>query len=129
MSHSNGKLVKADGLKAVAGSSSFAALLREEGDNIRRDVYMLLNPEDSTSGRIQAGYTIIYPGCRTRGHDHADREEVYYFTGGRGIMTADDEEWEVKAGDTFYVRPGPFHTTHNPYDIPLEYFWITIKVE
>ena len=44
-------------------------------------------------------------------------------------MTADDEEWEVKAGDTFYVRPGPFHTTHNPHDIPLEYFWITIKVE
>jgi mannose-6-phosphate isomerase-like protein (cupin superfamily) len=124
-----GILVKADELKSEKGGSAFAALLRQGGDNIRRDVFMLLNPEESDSGRIQVGKTIVYPGCRTKGHDHADREEVYFFTGGRGIMTADSEEWQVRAGDTFYVRPGPFHTTLNPYDEPLEFFWITIKVE
>jgi len=123
------KLIKGDELKALEGGSSFAALLREEGDKIRRDVLMLLNPEESTSGRLQAGITIVYPGCRTRGHSHADREEVDFFTKGRGVMGVDGEEWEVKAGDTFYVHPGPFHTTHNPYDVPLEFFWITVSTE
>ena len=124
-----GKLIDADRLRALEGGSSFAALLRKEGDEIRRDVFMLLNPEDSASGRLQAGVTIVYPGCSTRGHSHADREEVYYFTRGRGIMGADGEEWEVKAGDTFYVKPGPFHTTRNSHDVPLEFFWITITTE
>lgn len=129
MSNPKGKLINVDALKALEGGSGFKALLREEGDNIRRDVFMLLNPEDSASGRLQSGITIVYPGCRTKGHSHADREEVYFFTHGRGIMGVDGEEWEVKAGDTFYVHPGPFHTTSNPYDVPLEFFWITIKVE
>ena len=129
MSQHKGTLVKNDDLKAVEGGSSFAALLRQEGDDIRRDVLMLLNPEDSASGRLQSGITIVYPGCRTKGHSHPDREEVYFFLEGRGFMGVDDEEWEVKEGDTFYVFPGPFHTTRNPYDVPLKFFWITVKVE
>jgi mannose-6-phosphate isomerase-like protein (cupin superfamily) len=129
MTEPTGKLIKGDELQALEGGSSFAALLRQEGDEIRRDVFMLLNHEDSESGKIQVGMTIVYPACSTRGHSHTDREEVYFFTRGRGIMGADGEEWEVKAGDAFYVRPGPFHTTRNPYDVPLEFFWITINVE
>ena len=129
MTQPNGQLIKGDELEVLEGGSSFAALLRQEGDDIRRDVFMLLNPEDSVSGRLQAGITIVYPGCSTKGHSHDDREEVYFFTGGRGIMGADGEEWEVKAGDTFYVKPGPFHTTRNPYDVPLQFFWITVNVE
>ena len=129
MSSPKGKVVKGSDLKSVKGSSSFAALLRQDGDNIRRDVFMLLNPNDSASGRLQPGITIIYPGCRTKGHSHADREEVYFFTKGRGLMEVDGEKWEVNEGDTFYVYPGPFHITHNPLDVPLEFFWITINVE
>jgi mannose-6-phosphate isomerase-like protein (cupin superfamily) len=103
MTEPKGQLIKGDDLEILEGSSSFAALLREEGDDIRRDVFMLLNPGDSVSGRLQAGITIVYPGCSTRGHSHADQEEVYFFTRGGGIMGVDGEEWEVKAGDTFYV--------------------------
>jgi mannose-6-phosphate isomerase-like protein (cupin superfamily) len=128
MTEPKGKLIKGDELAALEGGSSFAALLRQEGDEIRRDVFMLLNPEESSSRKIQVGMTIVYPGCSTRGHSHADREEVYFFTRGRGIMGADGEEWEVEAGDAFYVRPGPFHTTRNPYDMPLEFFWITVNI-
>ena len=129
MDMNKGKLVQVEELKAESGGSSFAALLRQEGDEIRRDVYMLINPEQSASGRIQSGITIVYPGCRTKGHAHPDREEVYFFLEGRGIMEADGEACEVKPGDTYYVSPGPFHTTKNPYDFPLKFFWITIKVD
>jgi len=128
MDTAKGKLIQSEGLKSETGGSSFAALLRQEGDDIRRDVYMLINPEDSASGRIQSGITIVYPGCRTKGHAHPDREEVYFFLEGRGIMEADGEASEVQAGDTYYVYPGPFHTTKNPYDFPLKFFWTTIKV-
>ena len=89
MTEPKGNVINADTLKALGGGSSFAALLREEGDH----------------------------------------EEMYFFTHGRGFMGADGEERAVKAGDAFYVRPGPFHTTRNPYDVPLEFFWITINVE
>ena len=129
MIEQKGKLIKGDELESLEGGSSFAALLRQEGDEIRRDVFMLLNPEDSASGRLQSGVTIVYPNCRTKGHAHPDREEVYFFLSGRGAMGVDGQEWEVKAGDTFYVSPGPFHTTRNPYDVPLEFFWITVKAE
>jgi mannose-6-phosphate isomerase-like protein (cupin superfamily) len=124
----SGKLVKGNELRAAEGGNSFKALLREDGDEIRRDVLMLLNPQDSFSGRLESGITIVYPGCRTNGHAHADREEVYFFLEGRGTMGVGDEEWMVEAGDTFYVQPGPFHTTKNPYQTPLKFFWITIKV-
>jgi mannose-6-phosphate isomerase-like protein (cupin superfamily) len=60
---------------------------------------------------------------------HADREEVYYVAKGAGVMVMDSEEYEVTAGDTFYIKPGPFHTTRNTTDFPLELFWITIQVE
>ena len=129
MDTQKGKLIQVDQLKAETGGSAFAALLRQDGDEIRRDVMMLINPEDSASGRIQSGITIVYPGCRTKGHAHADREEVYFFLEGRGVMEADGEAWEVNPGDTFYVHPGPFHTTKNPYDFPLKFFWITIKID
>lgn len=124
-----GRLVKSAHLHSEPGGSSFAALLREDEDRIRRDVFMLLNPGESISGRIQAGITIVYPGCTTRGHAHEDREEVYYFLRGRGVMGVNGHEWEVQAGDTFHVYPGPFHTTRNPYDSPLEFFWITVKID
>lgn len=129
MNEIKGKLIKGDELKTLEGESSFSALLREQGDDIRRDVLMLFNQNDSVSGRLQSGITIVYPGCRTKGHAHADREEVYFFLEGRGLMGADGEEWAVKAGDAFYVAPGPFHTTSNPYDVPLKFFWITVNIE
>jgi mannose-6-phosphate isomerase-like protein (cupin superfamily) len=129
MSTSKGRVIPVNQLKSEAGGSSFAALLRQDGDDIRRDVFMLINPEDSSSGRIQSGITIVYPGCRTKGHAHPDREEVYFFLEGSGIMEADGEAWEVSPGDTFYVAPGPFHTTKNPNDFPLKFFWITIKID
>ena len=115
-------------MDAEGGDSAFAALLRVAGDEVRRDVFTMIRPEESASGRILAGYTTIYPNCGTRGHEHGDREEVYYFTRGRGVMVVDGKETEVAAGDTFYLEPGPFHITRNTSDLPLEYFWITIRV-
>lgn len=129
MSESKVHLQRRADLNVEESGSSFAALLREREDEIRRDVFLMLGPEQTASERLEAGYVIIYPGCTTRGHDHADREEVYYFTKGSGVMVVDGGEYEVTAGDTFYIEPGPSHTTRSSTDFPLEFFWITIKVD
>ncbi len=105
MNKSEVHLQRAADMRVEESGSAFAALLREKGDEIRRDVFLMLAPEQTVSGRLQVGYTIVYPGCTTRGHEHADREEVYYFTKGCGVMNVDGEEYEVAAGDTFYLKP------------------------
>ena len=121
------KLVEMFKLPVETGASAFAALLRQENDEIRRDVFNLVLPQDTDGGVLHAGYTIVYPGCRTKGHTHTDREEVYFFVKGKGIMGVEDKDYEVEAGDAFYVHYGPFHTTRNPNNVPLEFFWITIQ--
>lgn len=102
-------------------------LLHQEGDQVRRDVFPLLAREDTASRRVMAGYTVVYPGCTTNGHAHSDREEIYHFARGSGVMIVDGCETEVAAGDTLYLPPGPFHTARNPSALPLEYFWVTIE--
>jgi mannose-6-phosphate isomerase-like protein (cupin superfamily) len=121
------KLIQALKVPVEPSPSAFTKLLRAEGDNVRRDVFSLLCPEDTESGALQAGYTIVYPGCTTKGHTHPDCEEVYYFVRGKGVMVADGKETEVSAGDTYYLPFGPFHTTRNPNHVPLEFFWIVIR--
>lgn len=129
MSEAETFYVQASSMVAERSANAFSSLLREEGDRVRRDVFVMVQPEQSASGRIMSGYSIIYPGCSTRGHAHADREEVYYFVRGSGVMIVDGVETPVSAGDTLYLKPGPFHATRNDTDLPLEYFWTTIRWE
>ena len=68
------------------GGSGLAALMTSPDAHIRRDVMMLLNPEETDSGNLQVGYTTVYPECSTRGHNHDHLEEVYFFTHGKGII-------------------------------------------
>jgi oxalate decarboxylase/phosphoglucose isomerase-like protein (cupin superfamily) len=115
--------------KPEAGSNAFVQLLRDKGDRVRRDVFLHFSPQETVSGRIQVGSTIVYPGCVTRGHQHQDREEVYIFTRGEGVMAVDQVEHPAKAGDALYIKPGPYHTTRNDSPYPLEWFWIIVRVD
>ncbi len=105
---------------------SFLPLLQAHGDHILRDTMMLVNPADTESGKISVGVTVIYPYCSTKGHSHADMEEVYYFISGSGKMTVGDDEVDVKAGDALYVPyGGAFHKTENTGNMPMQYLWVT----
>ena len=111
-----------------ASEHSFENLLAKKENNVLRDSFILISPENSDTTLNTAGYTTVYPGCRTSGHSHPDLEEIYHIVKGKGIMKVGDEEFEVKAGDTFLVPlVGLFHTTVNPNKEPLEYFWIVTK--
>ena len=51
----------------------------------------------------------MQPGKSGDCHVHSDKEQVYYFTAGRGKMNIDDQLYEVKQGDAVF---GPIEKPH-----------------
>ncbi|MDI3543441.1 MAG: hypothetical protein PWP57_1046 [Candidatus Atribacteria bacterium] len=111
------------------GSGAFAELLKDSDSKVLRDTLMLLTKDNTESGKIDVGFTVIYPGCNTKGHSHSPKEEVYFVTEGKGIMVIDEEEFEIQKGDVVYVPFGKFHRTINSSPLPLSYVWITVEKE
>lgn len=112
--------------KPDQGKNTFGEALEILGNKVIRDTIMLLTEKDSVSERLNVGYTVIYPQCSTRGHEHPPLEEIYFITSGKGIMEVGQERFEVESGDVVYV-PSGFHRAENPFPVPLSYFWITVK--
>lgn len=42
-------------------------------------------------------------------HSHANDEEIYYLVSGKGILTYDDEEYDMEAGDISFCNKGHSH--------------------
>jgi len=118
------KVRNIENVKPEPSDHLFLNLLSKKENNVLRDSFIFISPDNSSTETLVAGYTIVYPGCRTSGHDHIQYEEIYHIVKGKGIMTIDGREFEVKAGDTFLVPFGLYHTTSNPNAEPLEYFWV-----
>ena len=51
----------------------------------------------------------LAPGGRTQRHYHADTEEIYFVTAGRGEMELDGERVELGPGETVAIPPGAWH--------------------
>lgn len=57
-------------------------------------------------------------------HIHNNAEEIMYMLKGRGISGVDDNETEMKAGDTVWVPRSAVHWFYNPFDEPCEFLFI-----
>ena len=115
--------------KTAQGDNAFSSLLNKKGNKVLRDSYIVISPEDTDSGKLTAGFTAIYPGCLTNGHEHPEYEEIYLITKGQGIAIIGKEEFAIKAGDIFYVPFGLFHKVVNPNNENLEYSWVLNKIK
>jgi len=118
------KVANIESIKKQESEHSFSNLLVNKGNNILRDSFVLISSENSATNNLTAGYTIVYPNCRTSGHDHIEYEEIYHIIKGKGIMEVSGEKFNVKSGDTFLVPFGLYHTISNPNTEVLEYFWV-----
>lgn len=115
-------------LERATDSKSLDAVLKVVDTNKVRDPYILFDWQESEGQNFQAGYAILYPGCRTGGHEHTDVEEVYYVVNGSGVMHVGNDSFDVGPGDTWIVPRYQFHWTENPGNTPLEMFWILVKI-
>lgn len=64
----------------------------------------------------------LAPGASEGNHIHTGDdgfEEIYYFLQGQGVMSIEDAELPVAAGDAFLVPPGVDHGFRNTGDEPL----------
>lgn len=75
--------------------------------------------------------TILKAGKSTRGHSHANQDELYHFTvvpKGDVRMIIGEETFPVKIDDMFYVPEGKFHRVVNNTGYYCEFDAIFIGV-
>jgi len=88
----------------------------------------ILDREDSKSEKIRFIHDNIIPPRSSVGvHQHNNDEEYYYILSGKGIMTLNDEEFEVEEGDLTGVYPGGSHGLENKSDNDLRVLVICIN--
>ncbi len=118
-------LINVQDLKPDEDKRSLRFNVKSRKNEVLRDTYFLVDPENSSSRNLKMGHTTIYPTGKTTGHVHEDIEEVYFVVSGEGLMEIGKEKFPIKAGDAFYVPPGEYHTTYQKGNLPLTVIWVT----
>lgn len=70
----------------------------------------------------------LQPGGEGDYHDHADTEQVYYFTSGRGKMKIDGQLYQVRSGDAVHLPPACKHQMINDSDDWVEHLILSARV-
>lgn len=74
----------------------------------------VLDPKDLPGKHLKFIHDdILPPGASVGVHRHEHDEEYYYIISGAGLMTLDDQQFTVKAGDITAVYPGGCHGLAN----------------
>lgn len=79
----------------------------------------LMHPTVHGNRRQSLAEATVAAGCRTLLHRHAQTEELYHVTSGRGLMTLGEARFEVSVGDTVHIAPGTPHCIEGLGEAPL----------
>lgn len=83
--------------------------ITKDGSEIRE----LMHPDVHGNVRQSLAEAIVKVGGETILHKHLQSEEIYHITGGHGVMSLGNEQFEVKIGDTICIPPGSSHKIRN----------------
>ena len=98
------------------------SIFRGKGsEGLSREEAPLLGTTGFTLHKMQGGMKGDY-------HDHEDREQIYYFTQGRGKMKIDDKIYDVKEGDSVHLPPKTKHQLINDTEDWIEHLIVTATV-
>lgn len=89
--------------------------ITRDGSEIRE----LMHPDHHECRNQSIAEALIPEGETTIRHRHADSEEIYHITSGRGVMFLGDREFPVSTGDTVCISPGTPHKIRNTGKTPL----------
>lgn len=73
--------------------------------------------------RISQGYVVIYKNGGIPEHTH-ENIETYTILKGKGVMTVDGEQQEVKEGDYVFIPSGASHGLENTGDEELHMMFV-----
>ena len=79
----------------------------------------IASPRNSRAEKLSIADIIIPAGVKVKPHYHEVIEEIYFVSGGSGIMWLDGKEKKVVKGDAIVIRPGERHSIHNNTDEEL----------
>ena len=86
---------------------------------------IMIDEEQVGAQDITFGYSKYKPqGSIHKKHTHPHAEEIMYILAGRGIGGVNDEEMELKAGDTLWVPRGATHWFYNPFEETCEFLFL-----
>ncbi|PRY38917.1 cupin domain-containing protein [Umezawaea tangerina] len=71
-------------------------------------------------------HLVIRPGGSVGEHVHTRTEEIYYILRGRAVMTMNDVEFPVRAGDLITTPIGAAHAIANREDEDMHFFVIEV---
>ena len=97
----------------------FAAEVKMEGaKDVKKKV--LIGPDDGSNSIIMRHF-IIAPGGNTPYHQH-NFEHVVKIESNKGIAVDDNgNEYEVKKGQSIFVKPNELHQFRNPFSQDFEF--------
>jgi mannose-6-phosphate isomerase-like protein (cupin superfamily) len=93
----------------VKNLDDVTAFTTKDGSEIRE----LLAHRNSAIRNQSLAEARVPVGGSTLEHYHANTEEIYYITGGAGLMRIGTETRDVKSGDAIAIPPGSRHKIWN----------------
>lgn len=85
------------------------AFITKDGSIIRE----LLHPDQQGNQNQSLAEATVPVNSKTHLHKHHETEELYHITQGKGLMTLNQANFEVVAGDTVCITPGTAHCIEN----------------
>jgi len=73
----------------------------------------LMHPQQQGNKNQSLAQATVPINTETQLHYHALTEELYYIQQGRGLMTINDEQFDVEVGDTICIQPKNSHKIKN----------------
>jgi len=89
--------------------SNIRPYITKDGSIIRE----LMHPFVHFNQNQSLAEAIIPQGAATLLHKHLHSEEIYHVLSGSGVMTAGNDQFEIKAGDTICIPPLTPHSVKN----------------
>jgi len=73
----------------------------------------IVSPQNSRARQVSIADIRIPAGVAVRPHYHKVIEEIYFVTGGSGVMIINGREQRIGVGDAVVIRPGERHSVRN----------------
>ena len=88
----------------------------------------VLTDEDFASNCDFVDYAVLPEGTSIGIHTHGNDEEIYFILSGKGLMTVNEKEFEVREGNVILNKPGWSHGLYNPNKDSLTILVVQIHI-